>query len=173
MITLLSAIFGFVSSFLPNVFKMLENKQNNAYNLELQQLEIKRLEVIRATSSENQHFQAELAKISADASSDKTVHDHDVNTADDTSFFGKLRASIRPVVTYTFFLLFLGIKLAFFWIAWNAGAPLDKIVAVVWDETTAALFGSIIGFWFGGRVSDKTLPVNIPAKIPTTPVKVK
>lgn len=168
MITLLSAIFGFVSSFLPNVFKMLENKQNHAYNLELQQLEIKRLEIVRATTSENNHLQEELAKISAAASSDKTVHDHDVSLADDSTFFGKLRASIRPIVTYTFFLMFIGIKLAFFWIAWSAGAPLDKIVLVVWDETTAALFGSIMGFWFGGRVSDKTLPVTIQ---PQTRVK--
>lgn len=172
MLTLLSAIFGFVSSFLPNVFKMLENKQNHAYDLEIRNLDIKRIELVNAAAAKNLDVQKQLEELRNISVQDQVVHQHDIAISNDNSFFGQLRSSIRPIITYTFFGLFVAIKIAFFVVAWQSGLPLAQMVPIIWDDTTAALFGSIMGFWFGGRGSDKLLE-STPTVVPNSSTIVK
>lgn len=58
-----------------------------------------------------------------------------------------LAASVRPVLTYTFFLLYASIKLA--------NVLLYGSFTDIWQEEDQIIFGAVIGFWFGARSFEK------------------
>lgn len=49
------------------------------------------------------------------------------------------------------FHLWLGIETLALVIGARAGMGLSELVTLVWDEPTQAIFGAIMGFWFGNR----------------------
>lgn len=64
-----------------------------------------------------------------------------------------LRASVRPVITYAFFGLFAGLKILAFCHALSVDhASALGSLPVIWDENADALFGAVLGFWFGSRI---------------------
>jgi len=90
----------------------------------------------------------------ADATSAETVAllDHDKSLVTENKFIQLLRASIRPVITYTFFILFLIVKLTGLWVAWFVmKEPFATSMLAIWDTDTSALFAAVMGFWFGNR----------------------
>ena len=67
-----------------------------------------------------------------------------------------LRASVRLLITYAFFILFTSVK----------GSGLYLLIAVeglfiaealprIWDPETQALFAAVMSFWFGNRTLSK------------------
>ena len=86
----------------------------------------------------------------ADIEEGKSVRQHDALVTGDGWIF-TLRTAVRPVLTFLFFFLFLIIKLVAVFAMLQQGAPVVEILNAVWDEYTVAIFGSIIGFWFGHR----------------------
>ena len=63
-----------------------------------------------------------------------------------------LRSSVRPVLTYGFFVLFVYVKL----VALKQALAVDHthaidLLPIVWDEGTEALFAAVLSFWFGSR----------------------
>ena len=70
-------------------------------------------------------------------------------------FIDGLRGSVRPVITYAFFLLFCFVEIsAYLALTANGVSGLDALNAV-WDEDTKALFAAVIAFWFGGRAINR------------------
>lgn len=157
MIALLSTIFGLASSILPNIVKLIEKSQDHRYELELTKLKIE-----AATKGLEINAIAEGAK--ADVEEGKSLRDHDVDT-NGNQFLDNLRASIRPVLTYLFFFLFCGIKIAAATLMFEQGKNPVEILNAVWDVYTIAIFGSIMGFWFGSRAI--TNLTNIYTKNPS------
>jgi hypothetical protein len=52
----------------------------------------------------------------------------------------------------------------FFW-AIHQGKTITEIIPIIWDNNTAAIFMTVIGFWFGTRLLDKYAvfpPINQP-----------
>lgn len=156
MIALISTILGLLSSILPNVVKIYEKKQDLKHEIELTKLRI-------AAAERNVELTtvAEVAK--ADVSEGDSLRDHD-SLLSGHSTFDALRASIRPVVTYVFFLLFIGIKITVLVIMVNRGVDADKIVNTIWDKETMAIFSAIIGFWFGSRMLKSFMPESSGSK---------
>lgn len=67
-----------------------------------------------------------------------------------------LRGSVRPVLTYAFFLMFLFLKInAYEHAIWHDNLSPLLAITKVWDEGAAELFGAVIGFWFGRRAATK------------------
>lgn len=63
-----------------------------------------------------------------------------------------LRASVRPVITYAFFGLFVYIKLkAMEYAMSQQDAKIGDLLPVLWDESTATMFATVLAFWFGSR----------------------
>lgn len=156
MIALISTILGLLSSILPNIVKIYEKKQDLKHEIELTKLRI-------AAAERNVELTtvAEVAK--ADVSEGDSLRDHD-SLLSGHSTFDALRASIRPVVTYVFFLLFIGIKITVLVIMVNRGVDADKIVNTIWDQETMAIFSAIIGFWFGSRMLKSFMPESSGSK---------
>lgn len=146
---------------MPSVVRIFERKQEMKYEIDLAKLKI--------DAAERQaDLQFHIEEIKADSQSRQSALDHD-KSLDGGKFINTLRASIRPVITYTFFLMFCGVKFAAAWVMIEQGASMPEMLGAVWDIETMSLFSTIIAFWFGSRVMEKQ-EKNMP---PQTQLNVK
>lgn len=147
MITLISTIFGVLSGLLPNVIKIFEKRLDYRHEIELTKIKMD-------AAREGLVLQLQVEGLKADTSEGESLRKHD-SDIEYTGFWGALRASIRPTITYAFFALFVGIKIAAFWVLVERGASPTELLTLVWDSETMAIFSAIIGFWFGSRAIEK------------------
>ena len=147
MLTLLSPLIGIVGSLLPKVVGIFERKQELQYEIELTKVKIE------AATMAAKH-ELDLENIKADVSEGESLRSHDTNI--DGGFIpNALRASIRPIITYVFFGLFVSVKIAAAYVMLTGGQSVPQMLDAVWDGETMALFSTIMAFWFGSRVIEK------------------
>lgn len=147
MITLISTIFGVLSGLLPNVIKIFEKKLDYKHEIELTKIKMD-------AAREGLVLQLQVEGLKADTAEGESLRKHD-SDIEYIGFWGALRASIRPTITYAFFALFVGIKIAAFMVLVDRGASPTELLSLVWDSETMAIFSAIIGFWFGSRAIEK------------------
>jgi hypothetical protein len=147
MLALLSPFFGILGSLLPSIVRIFERKQEIKYELELTKIKLD-----AAERQADLNFNIEMVK--ADANLRQSALDHD-KSIDGGKFINALRASIRPVITYTFFFLFCAVKIAAAYVMLSTGQSVPEMLKAVWDIETMSLFSTIIAFWFGSRVIEK------------------
>ena len=143
MIGIVSAVVGLLTSAIPSLVKILEKRQESSHEIKLMEMRIE-------AASKGIDLQRYIEDSKADIEEGKSVRQHDALVAGDGWIF-TLRTAVRPVLTFLFFFLFLIIKLVAVFAMLQQGAPVVEILNAVWDEYTVAIFGSIIGFWFGHR----------------------
>jgi hypothetical protein len=116
-----------------------------------------KLEEIRSAQLEMDIASREIqARIGAQSDEMKAIYTHDAAIGEGASqWVINLRASVRPVVTYGFFILLVLIDIGIFFYGVAAGASFIDVAAQLWDENTQALFASVIAFHFGGRAFGK------------------
>ena len=83
------------------------------------------------------------------------LHASEVAKNNKSSFISALQASVRPVITYFFFILFGTIKGLAVYVAVKEGDDVSQAILNSWDQETAILFSTVISFWFGGRAMRK------------------
>jgi len=147
LLTILSSLFGVASGVLPNIVKLMEVKQDHKHEIELTKLKME-------AASKGLELTALAEGAKADAAEGESLRQHD-SAIHTTGFMEGLRASIRPVITYGFFFLFCGIKIAIVWIMIQKNHNPMDIVNAVWDQNTMAVFAAIVSFWFGNRAMVK------------------
>jgi hypothetical protein len=147
MLALLSPFFGIIGSLLPSIVRIFERKQEIKYELDLAKLKID-----AAERQADLQFNVEMVK--ASAVERQSVLDHD-KSLDGGKFINALRASIRPVITYTFFFLFCAVKIAAAYVMLSQGQSVPEMLKAVWDVETMSLFSTIIAFWFGSRMMER------------------
>jgi hypothetical protein len=146
-LALLSPLFGIVGSLLPSIVRIFERKQEIKYELELTKVKLD-----AAERQANLDFNIEMVR--ADSQLRQSALDHD-KSIDGGKFINALRASVRPVITYTFFMVFLAVKISAAYVMLTTGQSVPEMLRSVWDPETMALFSTIIAFWFGSRVMEK------------------
>ena len=139
----LPAILGIFSSAIPQLVGWMEKGQRFKHEIELTKLKME----AAARGLDNQIF---LETIKASANEAASLRDHDTSIASHR-YIDYLRASVRPAITYVFFFTFVGIKIAMALVMLNEGSTGAEVLKVVWDDYTNAIFGAIVGFWFGSR----------------------
>lgn len=147
MLALLSPLFGIFGSLLPSIVRIFERKQEIKYELELTKIKLD-----AAERQADLNFNIEMVK--NDAISRQSALDHD-KSLDGGKYINALRASVRPVITYTFFFVFLAVKISAAYVMLTTGQSVPEMLRSVWDPETMALFSTIIAFWFGSRVMEK------------------
>jgi hypothetical protein len=149
MLALLVPFLGILGSVIPSIVRIFEKKQEYAHDVEMAKIQA------------SANFDVEAIK--AAAIERRAIYDHD-KSLDGGKFINALRASIRPVITYAFFFLFVAVKSAAAYVMIDQGLSIPDMLKAVWDADTMALFSTIIGFWFGSRVMEKKIDFNfIPA----------
>jgi len=147
MMTLLGSLLGFSTSFLPEILNYFKAGQEHKHNLERMQLEMDLMSKRSELKIQELDKQAEIKETEG-------LYKHD--SIDAGGFVNALRGSVRPVITYAFFGLFVAIKaVAVMTLMNDQGADLAGALNVIWDDNTAGLFAAIMSFWFGNRAVSK------------------
>ncbi|CAB5238260.1 hypothetical protein UFOVP164_10 [uncultured Caudovirales phage] len=171
MLTILSTLISFLMGGLPKFLEFFQDRADKKHELELAQLQIQRelemrklgfeaqerVEHIRSEQLQNEAAAAtSMAVIGAQQAEMQALYAHDTALNEGTSQWMKnLRASVRPVLTYGFFMLLVFVDVAGFWYGYYMSVPFDDLLNMLWDSDTQALFASIIAFHFGGRAFGK------------------
>ena len=148
MISLLGTLIGFGTSIVPEVLGYFKQKQANEQELNM-------LEAKAKYASQLSELKLKELDAEADIQETKSIYEHD-RTIDSGAFINSLRGSVRPVITYLFFMMFICVKGVLMY-ALIANQNLDWTVAIemAWDPETQAIFSAIIAFWFGNRAMSK------------------
>jgi hypothetical protein len=156
--TLLGTLTGGLTSILPGILSWLQRKDELKHEQKLAEIRYK-------LSSEQAKMEVDIINARADAFEGESLRRHDASL-DGTGFINALRRSVRPVITYLFFFLFVFVKAVAILAAlrttgtqdWLGDALLwNDLMPLIWDDQTSAIFGAIIGFWFGGRAIEKLM----------------
>ena len=143
MITLLGSLLGFGTSFLPEIFNYFKAGQDHKHNLERMSLEMDMM-------AKRNELKLNIIDKQAEIKETEGLYKHD--SMDAGGFINALRGSVRPVITYVFFGLFVAIKVTALISLMDAGNDLGRSLSLIWDDATSGLFAAIISFWFGNRL---------------------
>jgi|TARA_R110002020_G_scaffold37645_2_gene113510 hypothetical protein len=148
MISLLGTLMGFGTSIVPEILGYFKQKQANEQQLKMLEAKAKYADQISKLKIEELDAEAEIAET-------KGLYEHD-RSIDAGGFINGLRGSVRPVITYMFFLMFASVKGTMIY-AMISNQNIDWTMAVdtAWDDETAAIFSAIVAFWFGNRAMSK------------------
>ena len=145
MITLLSSVLGFSSSFLPKVLGFFEEKRDQAHELKMMDKQLEQQIQIG-----NQKL--EMVNVDADIRETEALHkEHAQITKKGSQWVINLSASVRPVITYFMFFTYvlLVLFLAFGYID-------NSMFSLLWaTDGMAPIFGAVISFWFGQRTFNR------------------
>lgn len=171
MLTLLSTLVSFLMGGLPKILDFFQDKQDKSHELKLAQMQTERelqlaaagyvaqqqIEAIRLDEIKTETSSAEkVSLIDAQKAEMNAIYAHDMSLNEGTSQWMKdFRASVRPVVTYGFFFLLVGIDGVLAYKGLTSGVDFNVLADQLWDNETQALFASIIAFHFGGRAFGK------------------
>jgi hypothetical protein len=147
MIALLGSALGFGTSFLPQVLGFFQKKQDHKNRIEELKLQGELASLGVTHDIQKLDKQAEIAET-------KALYEF-ANPR--SGFAAGLSASVRPVITYLFFGLFLSVKAVILIKTMEAGGDWKDAVPLMFDTETQALFSAIIAFWFGQRSVNKFL----------------
>jgi hypothetical protein len=144
VLTLLGSLLGFITSAFPQLLGLIRDWQDRRHELAIldRQMEMQKL-------GHTQRLE-EIA-VAADIAESQALYRHDAQ-ASGVRWVDGLRSSVRPTITYAFFLLFAAVKgSAIYLLIAVEGLVLAEALPQVWDGETAALFAAVVSFWFGAR----------------------
>jgi len=148
MMTLLGSLLGFGSSFLPEVLNFFKAGQEHKQKMESMKLEMELM-------GKRSELQLSLLDKQADIKETEGLYKHD--SIDAGGFVNALRGSVRPVITYAFFGLFVAVQIVIMVKVMNEGGNWAAAVTLMWTAETSGLFAAIMSFWFGNRAVSKYL----------------
>jgi hypothetical protein len=144
MLTLLGSLLGFLGSAFPQILKFFQEAHDRRHELAILNLQMEQ---------QRQGHQQRLEEIQRDGDIKQSLalYQHDSQPAG-YKWVEALRASVRPILTYAFFLLFAAVKIAgLYTMVGFDGMSLAVALPLIWDAETQALFAAIMTFWFGQR----------------------
>lgn len=152
MMTLLASLLGFVSSAFPDLLKLWRDAADRKHELAILQMQMEQ-------AAQGHAQRLEEIGVHADIAESKALYKRDQRIGID--WVDSLRGSVRPLLTYAFFLAYVFFKYAEFHALQNSGLPwLDSAatwqqVAAVWKAEDSAIFAGIMSYWFGSRGMEK------------------
>lgn len=141
MLTLFGSFLGLLGSFVPEILKHLRDKSDKYHELEILDRQIQMMRVNHKHRLEHLESIGALGELEA-------LYRHARPTR--IAWVDALSGSVRPVITYIFFLLYGGIKATQgFLLCGMLSGP--EIVLTLWHPEDQALFAAVMSFWFGQR----------------------
>ena len=140
MLSLFGSLLGFGTSFLPKIMDYFQDKQDKAHELSMLAAQTDaqvRLEGVRL----------QAMNVEADIRESEALLKHDAKLNSRASqWVVNLAASVRPVLSYLFFIEFFVLTLCV-----NMGwMDLEQYTAI-WNTEMQAIFAAVVSFWFGSR----------------------
>ena len=148
MISLIGTLIGFGTSIVPEVLGYFKQRQANEQELLMMEAKAKYADKLSELKIKELDAQAEIEET-------KGLYAHD-SGIDAGAFVNGLRGSVRPVITYAFFILFCTIKgVTLYAMVTTSGMDLSAGMLAIWDPETQAIFSAIVAFWCGNRAMSK------------------
>ena len=144
MLTLLGSLLGFITSAFPQLLGLIKDWQDRKHELAIldRQMEMQR---------QGHTQRLEEIAVAADIAEAQALYRHDAQVSR-VKWVDGLRSSVRPMITYAFFLLFAAVKgSGLYLLIAVEGLVLAEALPRIWDDETAALFAAVVSFWFGAR----------------------
>jgi hypothetical protein len=107
MLSLLGSLLGFGTSFLPKVMDYFQDKSDKKHELMVMEVQIKQQKELALQKLEMVNVEADIREIEA---LQKSMQPTGVKWVDG------LRGSVRPVITYAFFLLFCFVEISAYYL---------------------------------------------------------
>jgi hypothetical protein len=169
MLSLISTLGGLLISGLPRLLEFFQNKQDQAHELRLAQVQTERelqmaaagfaaqarVEEIR-TEQVAMQTQAQMAV--AESEMVKGAQDHDKAVLDKASrWVANYIGTVRPTVTYIFVAELVLINVFLCYYLWNNPGLINgmddviKYADIVFSEAEMVMLSGIVSFWFGSR----------------------
>ena len=145
MIALLGSLLGFGTSFLPQVLGLFQAKQEHKNKLEMMRLQ-------GEMAAQGVQLELQVLDKKAEIEETKALYQY-ANPSG--GFAAELAGSVRPVITYLFFAVFMATKIVIMVKVNEQGGNWKDGVDLMFDDETKALFAAIISFWFGNRAVSK------------------
>ena len=135
MLSLLGSLMGFGTSFLPKVMDYFQDKSDKKHELAVMEVQIRQQKELASQKLEAVNVEADIREIE---SLHKSMQPTGVKWVDG------LRGSVRPVITYAFFLLFCFVEISAYLALTASGISGLEALNAVWDEESKALFAGVI-----------------------------
>jgi len=144
MITLLASIAGFITSFIPELIKYFKDINDKKHELDILERQIQ----FNATNTSRAIQEIQISQDIQEQASLYSTYKTEIKWVD------TLNGSVRPVLAYCFFLLYMGIKYLQYE-AISSSAHTIEYLEVIWNVDDQAIFAGIISFYYGHRTFRK------------------
>lgn len=145
MLTLISSLLGFTTSFMPKILDYFQDKSDKKHELLLMDKQLEQQIQLGELGLRRTHIEADTAEF-------KAVHRHDTATTNKAAkWAATYSATVRPTITYLFMALFIAVETSAYYILLDKGIAATDALGIVWDAEITSLFAAILSFWFGGR----------------------
>lgn len=138
MLTILSALIGFLSAALPEYLNLQKEKHTQSHQEKLLELELK---------AKQKNFTLQHTALQAQHHTESQKHLYSTYFTR-IKWIDALNGTVRPVLAYAFFCLYATLKL----LTYHQTQSLPSL----WTPEDQAIFASIIAFYFGQRAIRKS-----------------
>lgn len=143
MMALLGSLLGFLTSIFPELLKTHRDKGDRQHELAILDRQLQ-------FSTLNHQHRLEEVQTLADAQIYQALYQHAQPTG--VSWVDAFAGTVRPTLTYAFFMLYAVIKLAMFSTYRTQGCSWAEALLCLWGMEDQALFATVLSFWFGHRL---------------------
>ncbi len=143
MITVISALVGFISAAFPDFLKLIHDHQDRKHELRILEMQLQQQAAGHIQRLEEIGANADIAEATAIY---KTY-------ASGIDWVDALNGTVRPVLAYAFFLFYALVKVLQF--SMVIDSPLPWQVQALWSIEDQAIFAGIISFYYGQRAMSK------------------
>ncbi len=162
MLSLFSTLGGLLISGLPKLLEYFQNKQDQAHELRLAQVQTEReLQLAAAgfaAQARVEEIRTEQVAMETDARMTEAALEHDAKVLEKAStWVSSYVGTVRPTVTYIFVAELVCINAFMAWYLYQQPGLITSIDDVIryadliFSADEMAMLGGIIGFWFGSR----------------------
>lgn len=144
MMTLLATLLGFISSTFPDLLKLWKDGADRKHELEILKLQIEQ-------QKQGHVNRLEEIQIVADGIEAKALYK---TYSIGIKWVDALNGTVRPVLAYSFFILYAAVKYAQISILLTS-VNIMEAFPFVWNEEDSTIFAGIISFYFGARSFSK------------------
>ncbi len=149
MLTLLGSLLGFATSAIPDIMALFRERADRKHELAVLDRQMEQMRLGHNQRLEEIEVQADIAESNA-------LYRHDAALGGSSRWVDGLRASVRPLITYAFFILFAAVKgSGLYLLIAVEGLLIAEALPRIWDPETQALFAAVMSFWFGNRTLSK------------------
>jgi len=141
MIEIFGAVVGFASSVIPNIFRYVQDKSDKKHELAILEMQIKSQKLGHLHKLEEINSKADSIESGAIY---KTFYSGNRK-------LDSLNASVRPILAYAFFVLYVGAKIFY---VLNTK---EFYFSQLWSTIDNTIFLTIISFFYGQRAMQKIL----------------